>query len=54
MTSEAIRHLSADRRDLWHDQDKACAELRRLDANYATNPRSPIHHNNRCPIHKGW
>ena len=37
----------------WPTNDKDwCAWYRRLDAKFGTTPTSPLHHNNRCSIHK--
>lgn len=33
--------------------EQFCARLRSLDATYGTVTDSPLHHDNRCPIHKG-
>ena len=27
-----------------------CEKYKRLDAEFDTDPRSPLHHDNRCPI----
>lgn len=35
----------------WHDPQQACAEYKRLDDKYDTDELSPLHHDNRCPIH---
>ena len=35
----------------WHDPQQACAEYRRLDAKFHTDARSPLHHDQRCPVH---
>ncbi len=29
-----------------------CAELRRLDAYFGTSAASPLHHDNRCEMHR--
>lgn len=37
--------------------EQQCSEFKRLDIKFATISRSPLHHDNRCPIHtnkKGW
>ena len=35
----------------WRNPAVKCAELTRLDIEFATTPVSPLHHDNRCPIH---
>lgn len=32
--------------------EKWCAEFKRLDVEHKTPHNSPLHHDNRCPIHK--
>lgn len=34
----------------WNNPHEACAEMRRLDAKYKTDPQSGLHHDNRCPL----
>lgn len=36
----------------WPTTDRGwCDWFRRLDITYLTSKRSPLHHNQRCPIH---
>lgn len=35
----------------WNDLKQACAEYKRLDEKFGTDDRSPLHHDNRCPLH---
>lgn len=36
-----------DRASFW------CARFKHLDSRYHTDPKSPLHHDNRCELHKG-
>lgn len=40
------------RQDWPHTDAEWCAYFRKLDEKFGTHPRSPLHHDNRCPLHK--
>ena len=34
----------------WHNPHAACAEYKRLDAKFNTDPKDPMHHDQRCGL----